>query len=291
MNLLAMLRGRLSGGNATRRDHLRTVREQDPKPSDFYRDNEVDSDVKIAEPVWLTEVDLNDLLVFVHVPKAAGTSLNAILWQVYGRGYVNYHRKLSPPEDVQRMIDHPEDILAIGGHMPHGFHRSFKRFPDGRWPTTVFEKRHCRYITVLRDPVERMKSYYRFVTTFPAHHLHEETRGMMPDRFFRHMQTTKNPECFNLQCRLVGRSRHYEAARDYLSANYHSVGIVDRIDEFVRHLQRTLNWPDVFQMKRRNASPSLVRGADFGADVIEWIMESNEADLQLYDFAKQELAP
>lgn len=294
MNLLSILRRKLGGGAQLRSTADQPLEKPGPLDRDLsnhYQDNEVDSRVKLADPVWLADIDMDDLLVFVHVPKAAGTSLNAILWQVYGRGYVNYHRKLSSSADVQRIIDHPESVLAIGGHMPHGFHRSFKRFFKDRWPTTVFAERHCRYITVLRDPVERMKSYYRFVTTFPAHHLYAETQGMTPTAFFRYMERTKNPECFNLQCRLVGRSRRFEEARDYLTENYHVVGIVDRIDDFIRELQRTLNWPNIFEMKRRNRSPAIVDDDDFGQDVIDWIIENNEADARLYEFTKRELAP
>jgi len=290
MNFMNMLRWKRSG-SPTPSPSASPVSEPSTSPSDHYRENEVSDEVKGADPVWLTEIDPNDLVVFVHIPKAAGTSLNAILWQVYGRRYINYHRKLSPKSVTDRIMDEADDILALGGHMPHGFHRSFRKFHGGGKSTSVFGHRNRRYITVLRNPIDRMKSYYRFVTTFPAHHLYAETRHMRPDEFFRHMQVTKNPECSELQCRLVGRSRHYETARDYLASNYHAVGVVDRVDDFIHELQKTLNWPRVFEMKRRNVSPATVEDDEFGPDVIDWITKHNEADLKLYEFAKRELAP
>ncbi len=273
-----------------RRKLLTTIRRHQELP-DHYRTNLVDHDVKMAEPTWLADVDATALLVFVHVPKAAGTSLNTILWQVYGRRYVNYHPTLSSRSTRKMIEKRPHQILALGAHMPFGFHLSFTRASRRGQPKKMFADRTCRYVTVLRDPVERMKSYYRFVTTFPAHRLHRETKGMSPDVFFRHMRNIDNRECCNLQCDLVGLSRNFETARDHLLAHYHAVGVVERMDDFVCHLKTTMNWPDVFEVKHRNASPTHIHDDDFGQDVIDWITENNAEDIKLYQYAKAHLAP
>jgi hypothetical protein len=245
----------------------------------------------MADPVWLKDIDPAELLVFVHVPKAAGTSLNSVLWQVYGRGYVNYHPTLSPPSVRKQVERRPNRVLALGAHRPYGFHESFVRASLWGKPKNAFAKRRCRYVTVLRNPLQRMKSYYRFVTTFPAHRLHHDTKGMSPDAFFRHMDAIGNGECCNLQCNLVARNGTFEGARDHLIANYHAVGVVDRMDDFVGYLQTTLNWPELGEIERRNASPSHVHEDGFSQDAIDWITEKNQEDMKLYQFAKEHLAP
>jgi len=45
-----------------------------------YSDNRPNEGVSAAEPEWIHELDPKTLVVFIHVPKAGGTSLNAILW-------------------------------------------------------------------------------------------------------------------------------------------------------------------------------------------------------------------
>lgn len=280
MNVVSMLRSKLSKATCKRR----------PVPK-HYRGNQVSEDIKEADPVWLTDVDPMDLLVFVHIPKAAGTSLNSILWQVYGRRYVNYHQDLSSRSTQKTIEKHADQIMAIGAHMPYGFHLSFTVQTLSSKGKKIFEGRNCRYVTVLRNPVERMKSYYRFVTTFPAHRLHRETKEMSPDSFFRHMRVINNPECHNLQCELAGLSKSFEAARDHLSHHYHVVGVVEQMDDFVGQLQITLNWPDVFDKSHRNASPRHLHDENFGQDTIDWITESNQEDMKLYRYAKQHLAP
>lgn len=279
MTFIPMLRSKVS-------THLR----RHLKLPEHYRGNLVDQDVKMKEPTWLTDIDPADLLVFVHVPKAAGTSLNAILWQVYGRRYINYHPTLSRRSVVTMIERSADQVLALGAHLPFGFHQTFVRKSWCRKPEKLFAKRRCRYVTVLRDPIERLKSYYRFVTTFPAHRLYKETQGMSPDEFFRHMRDIKNPECANLQCWLVANNRSFEVARDHLVSRYHAVGVVARMDDFVEHLKTTLRWPDVFEARHRNASPDRLHDSDFSDDAIEWIAETNKEDMKLYQFAKEHLA-
>jgi hypothetical protein len=185
----------------------------------------------------------------------------------------------------------PDQIRALGAHMPFGYHLSFTRKSWFSAKKSMFADRNCRYVTVLRNPLQRMKSYYRFVTTFPAHRLHHDTKGMSPDAFFRHMDAIGNGECCNLQCNLVARNGTFEGARDHLIANYHAVGVVDRMDDFVGYLQTTLNWPELGEIERRNASPSHVHEDGFSQDAIDWITEKNQEDMKLYQFAKEHLAP
>ncbi len=280
MTFMPMLRSKVS---AQIRRHL-------PLP-EHYRGNLVDQDVKLREPTWLTEVDPADLLVFVHIPKAAGTSLNAILWQVYGRRYVNFHPTLSPRRIRKQVEGSPNEILALGAHLPFGFHQTFVRASWLGEPKKLFADRRCRYVTVLRHPVDRLKSYYRFVTTFPAHRLHRETMGMSPSAFFRHMRDIDNPECANLQCWMVANKRRFDVARDHLVSEYDVVGVVDRMDDFVEQLRTSFRWPDVFEVKHRNASPKHAQDDDFDNDVTDWITEANQDDMKLYQFVKDSLAP
>jgi hypothetical protein len=259
-------------------------------PGATYHENRPDLAVRRAEPAWIKELDPKDLLVFVHVPKAGGTSLNAILWQVYGRRYVNYHSRLSKwsPQSISRR--RANEILAIGGHNGFGFHKSFG--PGWRrWllsEENVFVGRRVRYISVVRNPLDRLKSYYRFATTFRAYALHKKVKGLSPTDFFRVMEEVGNTEFRNQQCRLVGRSNVFEAARQRVITDYHAVAALEDFVPMVKHLAKTLRWPDVYDLKQRNQSPKGEEEEGWTDELVDWIKRNNSEDLQLYDFARSE---
>lgn len=261
-------------------------------PGATYHENRPPESVRNAEPAWIGQLDPKDLLVYVHVPKAGGTSFNAVLWQVYGRHYLNYHRRLSGWSPASFSRRRATSMLAVGGHFAYGFHKEFGR-PYHRWlygDDGVLAGRRLRYITIVRDPVARIKSFYRFVTTFPAHALHQKTKGMTSRQFFAHLEEIGNNECRNLQCHLVGgmRVRNFEAIRQRITDDYHAICALEDVVPFVEHLRQSLHWPDVYELKQRNQSPKSKGEDEFDAETLEWIRANNAEDMKLYEFARTE---
>ena len=91
---------------------------------------------------------------FIHIPKTGGTSVTETLQRV---SFDNV-RKASPWE-LASFPEVFEDTPVIVGHIP--FHFEF------RW-----ERRPRTLATVLRDPVDRVVSFYRYVLATPEHHAH-----------------------------------------------------------------------------------------------------------------------
>ena len=103
-----------------------------------------------------------EALIFLHLPKCAGTTLNRIIeWEydpmrVFSIDPIFFlwsYKKLNrwPTKRLGRM-------QVFKGHMPFGIHR---RLPQ---PST--------YITFLRDPVERVISAYFFARNYLLHPKH-----------------------------------------------------------------------------------------------------------------------
>lgn len=106
--------------------------------------------------------DLADkAIVFYHMPKSAGTTLNGILKRNYAPdGLVecgpNTQQFLADLKNwpVERLMQ----IRMLQGHFPFGVHTLL---PQG-----------ARCFTILRDPVERVFSYYYHACRDTHHYLH-----------------------------------------------------------------------------------------------------------------------
>lgn len=258
-----------------------------------YADNRPSVDVRGAEPTWLQPHQWDRLLVFVHIPKAAGTTMNDVLWHVYGRTYVNFHPRLSGYAATS--VDGPwaAQVLALGGHRPFGFHREFGSRTDRLASRDgLFAGRRIEYVTVVRDPVDRLLSYHRFVTTFPAHRLHAETRKMNCQAFFEHMIRIDNGECRDQQCRLITNDKDFtlEKAIDFVERKYLAVATIDNVAGLVSYLGRRLEWPKTPLVATKNQSPKSTHEPerDFMEDFVDRYCR---ADRALFEHVRDHVSP
>ena len=90
---------------------------------------------------------------FIHIPKTGGTSVTETLQRVSS----DTVRKASPWE-LASFPEVFEDTPVLVGHIPYF---------EFRW-----ERRARTLATVLRDPVDRVVSFYRYVLATPGHHSH-----------------------------------------------------------------------------------------------------------------------
>lgn len=100
----------------------------------------------------------NPLLVYLHVPKTAGTSFDELLQQNYGADYYRTRNRYYKEPLWKKADQYANRYQAIGGHMTFGLHGMVKR--------------PCRYISFVRDPLSRMISLYWYILSHPAHTLH-----------------------------------------------------------------------------------------------------------------------
>lgn len=235
----------------------------------------------------------NRLLVFVHVPKAAGTSFNGVLRRVYGADFLEYHRNFAkfPLEGLSQQ--QASRLRALSAHMAYGYHRKFGD-PEVRAhrPDGMFEGRDIRYVTILRDPVDRLHSYYLYVTSNPKHHLHAETTGLNCHDFFEHMRRIDNRACGNFQCALVSGTRaDSDAAIAAIEANYEAAVTLENVAGLIAHLDQELGWS-----YGKPVAPTVNRssGTKSSADracITAFASEHCAHDQALYDYVKENVSP
>ena len=133
-------------------------------------------------------------VLFLHIPKTAGTSFLTILGNVFGESRVR--RLRGAGEMVQAQIDRVvaeeiQDFDCLAGHFPID---QFSKYLD------LF-----RPFTILRDPVERVMSLFRFFRSAPRS---ERQRLKLPEGFgFNDLIESRVPHDYaqtrNFMCRML----------------------------------------------------------------------------------------
>ena len=234
---------------------------------------------------------LPEALIFLHIPKTAGTTLNRIIeWQYnplsiftidpYGiRATAKRFKTLS---EARR-----RRLKVVRGHLFYGIHE--------------FLLQGASYITMLREPVARLVSTYRFILRRPLHPLH---RRFKVERLGVEDLIRLTPNRQNLQCRFiagVGRiedvdmltkpaeatprgicdERLLEIAKENLMRSFRVVGLTERFEESLLLMTTALGWKISFYENRK---VSKIR-SPVEPRLVELIREHNRLDIELYNFA------
>lgn len=247
-----------------------------------YADNKLSEQVRNAEPPWMdqTGYDRNRLVLFTHVPKAGGTSLKQALTTIYGRHFQDHHPRLN--NVAEQFADDklvPHEIQALSSHIPFGYHRRIQGFSD----------RLILPVTIVRDPIDRMVSYYNFIQTFPPHRLHRETKGLDIDEFFKKVYEIQGrKEISDGQSKVVsGAKRTFASAKDALEQEYFGYAALSSLDVFVTQLSDALGWPEREETTgKANQSPRLAGLDDMSDETHSMLLELNQQDAQLHEYLK-----
>lgn len=98
-------------------------------------------------------------LVYLHIPKCAGSSMMGLLRSNYGAGFFRVPNGGGWRRFSQLNAGFREGITCLTGHMPWGLGRYI--------PGAV------RYAVMLRHPVDRVASLYWFCRSFKKHRWHK----------------------------------------------------------------------------------------------------------------------
>jgi hypothetical protein len=228
-------------------------------------------------------------LIFLHIPKTAGTTLNRLLEKYYESKYSwkinspyphNFQDELNKISQVQK-----EEINLFKGHMAFGLHELLPQ------PSS--------YITMLRDPVERVISLYYFILRTPDHYLYNLVR--------EHQMSLKecissriSSELENGQTRLLSGQLELakkqiasfeksspewlETAKNNLSKPFTTFGITEKFDESLMLFRQKTGWKFPFYIKH-NVNTNRPLKEDISPDVIRLIEKYNELDIELYNYA------
>ena len=229
----------------------------------------------------------SDCVIFIHIGKTAGTTLSVILIKQYAeqtifavdgsKGITADTLRALPDEEKSR-------INLLRGHILFGLH---KHLPQ---PST--------YITMLRNPANRIISLYYHILREKTHYLHQAVTGqqMTLEDF---VASGVAAEIDNFQMRALAGYESVQTpvgkcdrtllnqAKENVEKHFSVVGITERFDESLHLMTQRLGWKTLTpHTKIMNvATNKSKKNKEFSNSTLRLIKEKNSLDYELYDWA------
>lgn len=234
-------------------------------------------------PVPVTIHAVDPCVLFLHIPRTGGTTLGAAAHHLYRPEEI---LELHPATRAREILDAlPEERLRqlrfVRGHVPYGVHTLL--------PTP------CTYMTVLRDPVDRVLSLYAFMRKDPAHRIHTLGEAGAPGlaevlerRLFRRALEDAQTQLLGGVAPWLPHEPATEAtleeAKRNLESSFGLVGLTERFAETVELMRRVFGWR-MDSVPSANVIPDRPRREELDPSLVALIEERNQLDLELYEFA------
>ena len=231
-----------------------------------------------------------NFLVFLHIQKTGGITLQRILRQKFGpslpaRTFKVLTGKGSPLSLEDALREKRMRDRYFAGHSCFGVHRLLPK------PT--------QYITLLREPVSRIISLYDFSRTNPGAFYHNIANGISLEEF---ALNTKLRELDNGQTRFIaGDPEHLfinqtpfrqcdthllETAEKNIEVHFSLVGLTEQFDASMLLLSHTMGWKHCHYLRLNSSRHKEPVTEKLKAK----IAEHNNLDVLLYQKMKKRFA-
>jgi hypothetical protein len=222
-------------------------------------------------------------LIFLHLMKTGGTTLFRLLRQNFPQQLTFHYTQEKPGkrlEDLYHLSQAERDRLKfLHGHIHYGFHEQFNQ--------------PCRYVSIIRNPINRVVSLYYFIHQNPNRNLPEASRcqtlrdyldsnpfGIDNDQTRRIAGSISNHYPFG-QC----DSELLDVAKQNLR-KFLVIGVTERFDESLLVLKYALGLEKIlyYRFNENSRKPKL---EDIDSHDLKRIQHYNQLDTALYQFANE----
>jgi len=227
----------------------------------------------------LDEVSLkNKHWVFSHVPKTAGTSCEnyvAQLFLIQDTLHINAPDLNEFPHVVSLKNQFPH---YIAGHHPlHGM--LYQLLPD----------QELVHLSLLREPVARVLSYYNYLMSRQSHSLHHSVKDLTFDTFIKQpMVEIHNGQSRRLAGLLhsnenISDSKLFDRAKYVVDNCFTLVGMTEQLEDFICIIER-ITGVKIYRLARKNQSQISLSRDDINPTQLEIINNNNASDIMLYQY-------
>lgn len=224
-----------------------------------------------------------ETVIFLHIPKTAGTTLDQIIFRHYRFKNV-YQTGLIAQQGVRDYIKMSEAEKAnyrlLKGHLNFGIHK----YVPNAWA----------YFTFLREPIDRTISHFYYIAQSKNHALYNQIQSQQMG-IGEYIESGLDPMLFNAQTRLLSgvwdtipagtcTPEHLEQAKENLEKHIKVIGLTEQFDESLILLRETFGWSHL-HYTRQNVTSNRPKTEGLSPEELSAVKSANELDLALYEFA------
>ena len=216
------------------------------------------------------------MLVFIHINKTAGSTVRYILRSTFGVDHCEvepWHAQWSDPpfssQDLQRLRKVYPNLASIAGHRVTGY-------IDLRENGTEFQ-----YFSFMREPLKTCASRFQYNIQY------RKKKDLVFEEWIQRDWTR------NRQTKMFAGTAEVEKAIQTIKEKNIFIGLTERFDESVMLLKalKAKNLNISYQPVNVARKNSIAENLLSNANTRQMLIEANQADLELYDFVKNELYP
>jgi hypothetical protein len=225
----------------------------------------------------VTTAQSQDLIIFLHVPKTAGSTLRHIIEREHDPTRLLH---LYDSDFAEELAAIPQTRMArlrvVMGHFYFGAH--------------TFLSQPSAYITFLRDPIDRVISEYYFVRRSPAHHFHDSARRISLEEFVKYCSDNNQTRQLAGRCGVpslgTDSSEMLNTAKKNLAEYFSVVGVTEEFDSSLILISRLMGWRHPFYV-RKNVTRHHPGKEQLRPETLRVVQAYNELDLELHSYARK----
>ena len=220
----------------------------------------------------------NPVLLFMHIPKTAGTSLREIIKNQVPKEKRHYIYNAGDKFDFIN-FKNKNKLKYVFGHF---------NYADR---IDTYLNRDYKFITFMRDPVEQVISHYYHFFNSPEDKNPNKTNIIKPEHLVSLDKFINAPIANNLQIKYISGivnnklnmypKRTLELAKYHIDNYFDFVGITENYNDSIDYLCKRYGFNSEIKMLNVGKRP---KSKDISNKLIEKIKKRNQLDIKLYNY-------
>lgn len=234
------------------------------------------------------------MIAFIHIPKAAGSSVKQIFQHQYSADDIFFVEGSNPHKSLSKYIETDNYKQIIFGHFDFGF----------------LEKKNSsvKYISIIRNPIDRVISHYYYVKSHPTHYLYQAIQNNQMS-LKDYVESGLTNEINNGQVRMFAGAGGFhkkffsqinipygkcnkellDIAIENINNHFIFIGIQEEFIKSLILIKETLNWKKGLNIQVVNKTKEKPKRENIDKNTLSIIEKYNKLDLTLYENSKNKL--